>query len=98
MSGRAGARLREHSSIRLAIVLASQDADKRRTILRAEGGWKGSTLYGYLFHGDDETYKLNFRVTRKTFCMVTEKLKTAGYIVDNICRDESKRVTADYKV
>ena len=29
----------------------------RRTVQRAEGGWRGSTLYGYLQHGDDILYK-----------------------------------------
>ena len=41
--------------------------EERRSIARADNGWQGSTMHGYLEHGDDITYKHKFRVTRATF-------------------------------
>ena len=70
----------------------------RREITRAEGGWRGSTLHGYLDHGDDIQYKLKFRVTRDTLEYITEKLSSSGYVKDNHCRDPAKQMTARFKV
>ena len=70
----------------------------RRTVQRAEGGWRGSTLYGYLQHGDDILYKKKFRVTRDTLEFITEKLCSNGDVTDNRCRDPAKQVTAVFKV
>lgn len=70
----------------------------RREVIRAEGGWRGSTLHGYLDYGDEIQYKKKFRVTRKTLEYITEKLCSTGYVKDSLCRDPAKRVTARYKV
>ena len=37
--------------------------ERRHITERAENGWQGSTLYGYIGHGDDVTYKQKFCVT-----------------------------------
>ena len=61
----------------------------RREITRAEGGWRGSTLHGYLDHGDDIQYKLKFRVTRDTLEYITEKLCSSGYVKEVEFRSRS---------
>ena len=49
----------------------------RRIVVRSEDGWRGSTLYGYVTHGDQITFAHNFRVTRPTLEMMSEK----GFII-----------------
>ena len=34
---------------------------------RANGGWEGSTINGYIKHGDEATYKHNFRATKSNY-------------------------------
>ena len=58
-------------------VLASEMELKgnRRTVNRALAKWRGSTLSGYLRDGDDQTYLLNFRCTRKRFDAIVDGLR-----------------------
>ena len=70
----------------------------RRKVERTEGGWKASTLNGYVENGDEQTYKLNFRATRRSVELIAEKLSSAGYLVDNNCRDPAHRMTSKFKV
>ena len=56
----------------------------RRCVQRASCKWRGSTLAGYLDHGDDITFKENFRCTRETFERLCALLKSAaGLATDN---------------
>ena len=70
---------------------------ERRMIERAVEGWSGSTLAGYLDHGDAITYRQKFRVTRGTLQHITDKLSAGGYVVDSRCRNHNLRVTAIFK-
>ena len=72
--------------------------EERRSIARADNGWQGSTMHGYLEHGDDITYKQKFRVTRATFDYIHEKLQSTGYIKDSNCRNSALRISARFKV
>jgi hypothetical protein len=87
-------RLRTRSATLLALLAAAE----RRRVDRAQGGWQGSTLNGYLEKGDEITYRQNFRVTRNTLRYITERLSSAGYVKDNQCRNKALRVTALFKV
>ena len=54
-----------------AVVAVSSSKGERRTVSRALGSWRGSTLSGYLRDGDDQTYLENFRCTKARFeCLV----------------------------
>ena len=54
-----------------ALVAESSSKGERRTVSRALGSWRGSTLSGYLRDGDDQTYLENFRCTKARFeCLV----------------------------
>ena len=64
---------------------------------RTEGGWAASTLNQYVEHGDETTYRLKFRVSKKTFDYVVGKLSSAGFVTDNKCMDPAKRMTARFK-
>ena len=48
--------------------------------------------------GDDATFHLNFRVKRKTFDHILEKLTERGYLLGNTCRNEDRRITARFKL
>ena len=75
------ARARARSSLRLrkarlialivsTLVSAQHDGavkPPRRLIQRASGKWRGSTLFGYLQSGDEQTYAENFRCSKMTF-------------------------------
>ena len=50
----------------------------RVVVDRADGGWEGSTLNGYLANGDTQTYHLKVRATKATFHEITAKLKASG--------------------
>ena len=50
-----------------------------RVVDRADGGWEGSTLNGYLTKGDTQTYHLKFRVTKATLHEITAKFKRSQY-------------------
>jgi hypothetical protein len=43
-----------------------------RVVDRADGGWEGSTLNGYLAKGDTQTYHLKVRATKATFHEITQ--------------------------
>ena len=52
------------------LLFASQDGRskrERREVKRADGKWRGSTVAGYLIHGDDKTFFENFRMCREDF-------------------------------
>ena len=52
----------------VAVVMAASGSGEstRRTVERAIGKWRGSTIGGYL-RGDDETYLFNFRCSKHRF-------------------------------
>ena len=45
-------------------------ARPRRVVHRASGKWRGSTLFGYMQSGDEQTYRENFRCSITTFLRV----------------------------
>ena len=51
---------------------------ERRVVVRALGKWRGSTLSGYLNHGDELTYKCNFRCTSETLNSLCELLSPSA--------------------
>ena len=67
LMSRAKARLRHRNAIAnlVAQVAASVRAEPR-DVPRALGKWRGSTIGGYVFRGDDQTYVQNFRMTSPT--------------------------------
>ena len=73
------------------------ETGKRRTIKRTEGGWRCSTIHGYLQAGDDATYLENFRCDKQDFEYIVSKL-SPKHLKTNKCRDEAKRITAEFKV
>ena len=58
-----------------AVVAASSSSEERRTVNRALGKWRGSTLSGYLRDGDDQTYLENFRCTKARFEFIVHQLQ-----------------------
>lgn len=79
-----------------AIVRATSDHSKGsrrdwRSVRRAAGKWRGSTLAGYLLHGDDITYKQNFRMSRQTFDHLLELLSKSSFatVVSPLQEDSS---------
>ena len=80
------------------IAAAAESLASRRYIERTVGGWSSSTLAGYLAKGDELTYKLNFRMTKRSVQLITDQLSAAGHVVDSKCRNKKLRVTAAFKV
>ena len=71
-----------------AMVLAAASCNNgdRRVVPRALGGWRGSTLAGYLTY-DDIAYVANFRATRVQLNGITELLK--GSALDSAAAQRS---------
>ena len=61
------ARMKSRARLAVAVAVALSSSSQsdlpedRRQVVRALGKWRGSTVGGYLFHGDDKTYMDNFR-------------------------------------
>ena len=93
-------RKNQHQRLRVLLALAHARAQqkRRREVERADGGWAASTLAGYLNHGDEITYRYNFRMTKASVNMIIEKLSAARYLTTNTCRNPKLRVTAAFKV
>ena len=81
---------------RRPVSVIKKRAPLRRTIVRADGGWEGSTMYGYLTHGDAATYRLKFRVERPTLEYLTHLL--SGHLRDNHCHNSKRLHTGAFKV
>jgi hypothetical protein len=88
-------RHRRQAAARLASALAKTP---RQKIERADGGWRGSTLNGYLVHGNDSIYRKNFRVTKHTFHVLLGQLKGGGFCQDNRARNPAKQQTGRFKL
>jgi hypothetical protein len=69
MSRSKSMRRNRHALAAVAACVAASDAAAmpRRTVPRALGGWRGSTLAGYVLRGDDVTYKEKLRMDSGTF-------------------------------
>ena len=96
-------RRRQRASAFAALVLqlsctASSKKEPRRVVERVDGGWSKSTLNMYVEKGDEATFRLNFRMSRPTFDLITEKLSESGWITTNKCRNKKYRMTAAFKV
>ena len=64
---------RKHAAIAFIAAFAvagSGRSDATRTVQRALGKWRGSTIAGYLHAGDEQTYKTNFRMSKETFSLL----------------------------
>jgi hypothetical protein len=85
---------------RLMFVLTNKISARktRRVVKRNEGGWKASTINQYIETGDETTYRLNFRVSKETFDMITTKLQNAGYVKTNAARNRAACQTAAFKI
>jgi hypothetical protein len=76
-----------------------RDLQKKTHITRADGGWRASTLNGYLVHGNDAVYRKNFRVTKHTFHTLIGQLQRGGYCKDNQKNhDPGKQQTGRFKL
>eukprot|EP00965_Chrysotila_dentata_P257593 6212938-Pleurochrysis_carterae.AAC.1 len=49
-----------------------------RIVCRAAGKWKGSTLNGYLAHGDEQTYRENFCMSKETLVGLVKLIASTG--------------------
>ena len=72
---RASARRRRALAVVAACVAAAGKGEPRRKVHRALGGWRGSTIAGYLYRGDDITLKKKIRMTRGTLDKLVELLE-----------------------
>jgi len=82
----------QQQALHAAIVMsaaAAQDKAPRRTVKRAAGSWRGSTIAGYL-QGDDTTYLQNFRSSKYRFNDLVSLL--GGSVLDKAS------VRADYEL
>ena len=75
-----------------AVAAACSSAEERRTVSRALGKWRGSTLSGYLRDGDDQTYLENFRCTKARFEALVEQLRDSPLDVT-----PPKALTSDWR-
>ena len=75
-------RQRSHAVAAVLAAAAEPGSYGRRTVERTKGGWRCSTLQGYL-NGDEVTYKLNFRATKANVTFIAEKLAAGGYLRTN---------------
>ena len=67
-------------------------------IHRADNGWAGSTINGYVKTGDDKTYLRNFRCSRETFGFIVAHLQSSRHVTANGCRNPLYCMTAEFKV
>ena len=55
----------------VAALAEIEESEPRRVVQQTEGGWaastRSSTLNQYVEHGDETTYRLKLRVSKKTF-------------------------------
>ena len=51
----------------VAALAEIEESEPRRVVQQTEGGWAASTLNQYVEHGDETTYRLKLRVSKKTF-------------------------------
>ena len=65
----------QHDAIAAFLAMSQDLGGARRTIQRAAGKWRGSTLAGYLHLGDDKTYIENFRCSKHRFIDLVKRLK-----------------------
>ena len=64
----------EDAALVVALMNAGEEGSVRRTVERAHGKWRGSTLMGYLGQGDETTYRANFRMTKAQLKGIIEGL------------------------
>ena len=64
----------------MIIAIVSHCRRRARHVERADGGWAGSTINGYVEKGDEPTYKLNFRCGKVDFNYIVEMLNARGYL------------------
>ena len=90
-------RLCENLKLRTALASAQKESLYESSLDYADR-WRGSTLNGYISKGNDKTFRLKFRVSRRTFQHLVDKLSEHGYILSNSCRSAENRITARFKV
>ena len=82
----------------VALLAGEKLAPKRRIIRRGHAGWEGSAINEYVVHGDEQTYKDKFRVSRKSFKILSNHLTDAGYLMMNNSRNPERRQSAEFKL
>ena len=70
----------------------------RRRIQRGVDGWHGSAINEYVVHGDEETYRNKFRVTKKTFGIIRNLLTSAGFLRTNESYNPEYLQTSEFKL
>lgn len=81
----------------IACHCAEAGRDPRRVVERAEGKWRGSTLGGYVFRGDDVTYRKHFRMSRDSFDRLHFML-LGSEIASDLEDEQGERVRETYGV
>lgn len=76
--------MKANSRRAVAVMVALQSAgghgtEPRREVERALGKWRGSTVGGYLWTGDEKTYKENFRCSHETFRLLHSLLVSSRF-------------------
>ena len=64
----------QQAAVAVVMAASAAEAAPRRSVERALGKWRGSTIGGYL-RGDDTTYLANFRCTKLRFDDLLAKLR-----------------------
>ena len=92
----------------VAYVVINSVKRRRREIPRSKDGWRGSTMYGYVYGQynergtwvpvDNKLYKYNFRMSMGTVQHVHERLSAKGFCVDSTPRNPAHQVPGLFKV
>ena len=69
----------EDAALVVALMNAGEEGSVRRTVERAHGKWRGSTLMGYLGQGDETTYRANFRMTKAQLKGIIDLLRGSRF-------------------
>jgi len=78
--------------------ILDESSDGRRKVQRCDGGWRGSTIGGYLYEGDTITFRKIFRMDRANFKRLVDELRASGHIKDSKPHNPALAVTAEFKV
>ena len=70
---------------------------RRRVVRRTDGGPMHSTMAGYVFRGDDATYRKNFRMSRRQLRACSEAFAERGFLRTNQTSNPESRFPAVFK-
>ena len=69
----------EQAALVAVLIAVCSKGSLRRTIERAHGKWRGSTLMGYYEHGDEQTCRAKFHMTRGQLEGIVELMRGTGF-------------------